>query len=226
LLLEEKRNKKLLEKQKIEEKQRRKQEEIVKSQKADDHYRLSLMRYKVFIPLKMNLEYMRLEMENAKRFYERKIMKRSIIALKMNYKQMKMQKTMERQKRIERFESKLKNKCLKRVFTSLSLYIEMKQTMYEEAKNIDKNKMNKMYFNLWKERYIKQREIRLLKELEREQIASQFGRRFNLRFYLIRWKQYVAQLKVEQEMKMIGNELKSKVNTWLNEFRSAKDIEW
>lgn len=226
LLLEEKKNKKLLEKQKIEEKERRKQEDIEKNHKAHDHYRLSLMKYKIFIPLRMNLECIRLEMENAKQFYERKLMNKSIIALKTNYEQMKMQKVIESQKRIERFENKLRNKCMKRVFYSLRLHTEMKQNMYEEAENIDKYKMNKVYFILWKERYIKQRELRLLKVLEREQIASKLGRQFNLRFYLTRWKQYVTQLKVEQEMTIIGKELKSKVNNWLNEFRSEKDIEW
>lgn len=68
-------------------------------------------------------------------------------------------------------------------------------------------------------------EIELI-QLEKEQKALNFSKRFTKKHYFNRWKMFIYQIHEERNKEEIGKELREKIQNWLQEFREKQNFKF
>jgi hypothetical protein len=226
ILLEEKRREKQLQIQKIEEKEQKRIELEEKNAKAYNHYRLSLMKYQIWIPLKKLVAKANGKMVTAEQFHEKHLKKKVFQCLRLHLMEMREQKQQENHLKVQLLQNKINRRRMRSMFNAWTVHQQMVLDQNVEAEKIYRRNTMRYYLIGWKKSYEKHKEDRLITELEKESKADEFAQKFTLRCYFSRWQEYVEQQKDNREKNQIGLELKSKVRGWLDEFRSQNDIDW
>lgn len=225
-LLEEKKREKELAKLKEEEKERKRLEMMEKNRMAYDHYRKSLMKYYGWISLKRLLEKREGVMREAQRYYESGLLYRCFKVLARHRVEMKALRVQEHLRNIELFQRKVQLRIMRNTFLCFVRSHQQIKDWQEQADKLHGEHVRQATFRHWRQTFERVRHQRLLDKHTKEQLAHQFARSFNMRYYFRRWQQFVIEQKEEREKSAIGQELKTKVRSWLEEFRKQNDIEW
>ena len=159
---------------------------------------------------------------NAKNFYDFRREKEYFLLWRES---MQNKQELQFQKKCEKLAKFLRYLYLKLSFQLWRQNIADEKSKTELIRFLSNKQIKKGFWVQWKAKYEKSKEKRILKEIQQEKQALEFyENKFLRKFYLHAWKNFIKLRETKREMKAIKENLKKKVDNWLLEYRTSKNL--